>query len=170
MFETWSWCEGNSCAVVSFCYLIEERACGRQVLVGYVPVKWHALFAWSCIPYFGWQAVWVGHHTRTLECIGLLICDITLCARFCYLELLWVTTDWAALGITDLLASYFWRSLLYPLSRVPTTSVFVRFVTVDNTNLAAVRTSEARMTSMYFNGGLIESAFGWKETSSLLCH
>jgi len=65
---------------------------------------------------------------------------------------------------------------LYTLNCVPMTGVFVRVVAVGNTNLAAVRTSEVRMTSMYFSGGstevgagvqyhageltLIESAFG----------
>ena len=46
---------------------------------------------------------------------------------------------------------------MYPLSRVPTTGVFVRFVAVDNTNLAVVRTSEVRITSVYFNGGSTEA-------------
>lgn len=41
------------------------------------------------------------------------------------------------------------------------TGVFLIFVAVDNTNLAAVRTSEVRMTSMYFTGGSTEVGAGY---------
>jgi len=109
---------------------------------------------------FGWQAVRdipLVHCNEYKESLGLRCYPW---CQFLLLQLLCVTTHQAALSISELLASHFWKSLLYPLSRVPTTGVFVRFVAVENTNSAAVRTSEVRMTSIYFWGGSTEEGAG----------
>lgn len=154
MTESWSWCEGISCpVVVAFCYSIGERTCGRQASVGSWSYKrrnqWHGLFFCVVQNSVIWLASSQGHPTHTLLWIR----------RICWFAVLSsVRVSVSTPCVTS--ASYFWRSLLYPLSRVPMTGLFVKFVAVDNTNLAAARTSEVRMTSGYFIGGSTEVGAG----------
>lgn len=167
MSEPWSWCEGNGCpVVVAFCYSIEDRTCGRQASVGSWSCKlrnqWHALFVCVVLNSVIWLASSKGiplvHCNEYEGSVGLQ------CYPRCEFLLL---VAYSVCHISELLASYFWRSLLYPLNCVPVTGVFFRFVAVDNTNLAAVRTSAVRMASVSIKytevdaGGTMQESWQW---------
>jgi len=161
MTEPWSWCEGNSCpVVVAFCYSIEERTCGPLASVGSWSCKrrnrWHALSVCVVLNSIIWLASSQGHPTRTLQWIR----------RICWFAVL--TSVRVSVASSLLRVSYQWtvsfiflkEPLVYSLNCVPTTGVFVRYVAVNNTNLAAVRTSEVRMTAVYFIWGSTEVGAG----------